>query len=331
MTNRNLAFLGAALLLVGLFTPIVTFPLVGSVNLFNNGSNVIAIMVMGLAAVSAALVAKERLGDVIWPGIAASGLLLYVFVRLQYVLSQMRENVRTELQGNPFAGIAQSALGSIQLQWGWLVLAAGAGLVVYLGFQARKAEGAALLSMSDNTARAVAGLSLVLLLLAPLWDLVVKPGTEEPRLTGTGPAAPPGSTSSTAATDDARALTSEKTAYINQHLRLYELDARYYDSILDGRIPGVRFKIKNDGNRTLNRVTVRVVFYDARGNAISEQEYNPVLVSAYNVGSDNTPLRPNYIWQQERDRFFSAHNVPTEWATGRATATITDIEFGPNQ
>jgi hypothetical protein len=91
----------------------------------------------------------------------------------------------------------------------------------------------------------------------------------------------------------------------------------------------VDFKIQNNGDRTLNKVTVRVIFFDAAGTPISEEEYHPVVVSAYSIG-DNTPLRPHYIWQQESDKFYEAKNVPSEWAEGKATATITEIEFGPN-
>ena len=90
------------------------------------------------------------------------------------------------------------------------------------------------------------------------------------------------------------------------------------------------FKIKNNGNRTLNGVTVRVVFYDSAGKPISEEEYNPVIVSSYNFGDDNKPLRPNYIWQDEADKFYAAKSVPSEWEVGKASATITDIDFAPN-
>lgn len=329
MNNKNFAFAGAALLFVGLFMPIVSLPIVGNVNLFNNGSNITAIGIAVLAGIALALAVKDRLRDLIWPGAAAAAVLAYVFVRLQYGMMQMREQVSSQLQDNPFAGLAQAALGSVQLQWGWLVLGAGAGLLLYAGFSARKEE-AAEFEGADGTTKAVIGLSAILLLIAPAMDLIggsllarsqsSAARQADGQLTG----APAVTAESSGA--DAR----ERAAYITQHLRLYEVETRYYDSILDGRVPGVRFKIQNNGTRTLNRVTVRVVFHNAEGNAISEQEYNPVLVSQYNYGGDNTPLRPNYIWQQDSDRFFVANNVPSEWQTGRATATITDIEFGPD-
>lgn len=43
-------------------------------------------------------------------------------------------------------------------------------------------------------------------------------------------------------------------------LRHYDLEAKYYESRLDGTVPGIDFEIKNTGNRTLNRVKVRLVF-----------------------------------------------------------------------
>jgi len=38
-------------------------------------------------------------------------------------------------------------------------------------------------------------------------------------------------------------------------------------------------------------------------------------------------LRPNYIWQQVDDQFYTAKSVPSEWKPGNAQATITEVEF----
>jgi hypothetical protein len=328
MNSKNLAFLGAGVLVAGLFTPIVTMPIVGDVNLFNNGTNLIGIDLLVLAALAALLAAKDRLRDVMWPGIAASGILVYEFGALQVRLSHLRDSVAKELQGNPFAGIAQGAVSAIQLQWGWLVLALGAGLVVYAAISTSRDEETPSVNLRDGTSRGVAALSLLLLLFAPAWDLFNRSPNTSTNVTRTD-AAP----LNTNAADAARSATSEgptaeEAAYVKDNLRLYDLHAKYFDSMLDGRVPGVDFKIQNNGNRTLNKVTVRVVFYDAGGNAISEEEYTPVLVSEYSIG-DNTPLRPHYIWQQESDKFYEAKNVPSEWAEGKASATVTEIEFAP--
>ncbi|MBM4031799.1 MAG: hypothetical protein FJ291_08455 [Planctomycetes bacterium] len=95
-------------------------------------------------------------------------------------------------------------------------------------------------------------------------------------------------------------------------------------------MPGVEFKLRNRGNRTLKHVEVTVYFMDAAGKVISEEDYHPVLVSESSfVMERGKPLKPNYIWQMERGKFYQAKNVPDEWSEGSAVAEITDIEIVP--
>jgi hypothetical protein len=122
------------------------------------------------------------------------------------------------------------------------------------------------------------------------------------------------------------ALLKRKQDYI-KNLEIYDFKAQYRDSLLDGRIPGVEFKIKNKGTETLDEVKVTVYFKDAKGNTIAEENYYPVLVSKFNITSDNKPLKPNYIWQMERGKFYTAKSVPSEWKEGAAEIRITDLQF----
>lgn len=122
------------------------------------------------------------------------------------------------------------------------------------------------------------------------------------------------------------AVFEEKQAYIG-NVVLYDLAAKRYDSFLDKNIPGVEFKLRNNGDRTLKRVQVTVYFKDAAGAVIAEEEYNPVLVTEFSFGGDNKPLRPNYIWQMEHGKFYKADSVPSEWEEGSVSARITDLEF----
>jgi hypothetical protein len=327
MTNRNLIFAGSGLLAVGLFLPIVTLPILGTVNLFGNGGNLNAIALLVLAALAGGLALKDRLAEALWPGLGAAGILLYGFVRLQYAISQMRASL-DDLADNPFAGLVQGAMSSVQLQWGWLILAAGVGLIIYGAFRSRPPG--KLFVFPDKIARGVAAASAAALLIAPGMDLIGTIGakdaaTPDDVATARGPAV---DAPAAGAGNEAR-VDQEEAAYIARHLQVYELNAKYFDSILDGRVPGVTFKVKNNGDRTLNRVKVRVVFQDAEGNPIAEEEYTPVLVSSYSYGDGNRPLRPNYISQQDRGNFWAAKSVPSEWQAGRAVATITEIEFAP--
>lgn len=122
------------------------------------------------------------------------------------------------------------------------------------------------------------------------------------------------------------ARAKENAAYID-NVKLYDLKAGYFESILDGKVPGVTFKLKNDGTKTLNRVKVAVYFKDMNGSIIAEESYLPVFVSNYSFRTDNKPLKPGYIWQIERGKFYSAKSVPSEWAEGSVGAKIIEIEI----
>ena len=134
-------------------------------------------------------------------------------------------------------------------------------------------------------------------------------------------------TSATPASAPSQLEASEERAR-REYIRLvdlYDFQAKYYESVLEGRVPGVDFKLRNHGNRTLKTVEVTVYFRDRNGNVISEENYFPVNTSSWMEPSK--PLKPNYIWQMERGRFYSAKEVPDEWQEGNALARVTDLEF----
>jgi len=121
------------------------------------------------------------------------------------------------------------------------------------------------------------------------------------------------------------ASLEKKQAYVDK-IKLYDFTAKYFSTYLDNRVPGVNFKIKNDGDETLNRVKVTVYFKDSSNKTIAEEDYAPVLVNEFSLG-DNKPLKPNYIWQMESGKFYTAKSVPNEWQEGNATIKVTDFEF----
>lgn len=115
-------------------------------------------------------------------------------------------------------------------------------------------------------------------------------------------------------------------AYITESLELYDVSANYKKSY-SGTVAGVNFKIKNTGERSLDSVEVTVYFKDASGNRIAEEDYHPVAVSKYSMSGNNKPLKPGYIWQLEKDKFYPAEQVPSEWKEGSIDASITEIRF----
>ncbi len=108
-------------------------------------------------------------------------------------------------------------------------------------------------------------------------------------------------------------------------IKISEVKAKFYDSLIDGKIPGITFKLKNTGDKTLSLVEVTVYFLDKDGNPIHEEQYYPVNSEA--SFRPTTPLKPNYIWRIERGKFYQAKSVPKEWKKGKVKVEITDVNF----
>lgn len=123
---------GAATLFVGVFLPIVSLPIVGAQNYFQNGrgDGTILLVIAGIALL--ATLAK-RFTWVSIAGIVSLALLGYTFIVFRSRIAEMRAAMERDLADNPFRGIGEAMMQSVQLQWGWAVLVVGALLLCAAG------------------------------------------------------------------------------------------------------------------------------------------------------------------------------------------------------
>lgn len=124
---------------------------------------------------------------------------------------------------------------------------------------------------------------------------------------------------------EAPETTAAKQSYISNHLVLFEVEAKHIKTYEHDRVPAIRYAIKNNGSETLTKIRVTVFFLDKQGIPFDEEEYLPVLVSDYNIG-DSRPLRPNYTFRMDRNRWMTVDRLGDEWG-GEIEIKITDIEF----
>jgi hypothetical protein len=115
-----------------------------------------------------------------------------------------------------------------------------------------------------------------------------------------------------------------KTDYFSK-IEIFEFEARIFNksSYSDGT-PGVKFALKNNGDKTLSDVDVIVYFLDSDGRPIAEETFYPVSSGIY-CYTNCDPLKPNYVWRQG-DKFYSIDTLGPEWS-GEATIEIKDIQF----
>ncbi len=131
--KQAIAIIGAILLFLGVFTPIVSVPFFGALNYFHNGEGD-GVIVLVLAAVTVPL-ALVKLYRGLWlTGGGSLAVLAFTFINFLSKMTELRSSMDKDLAGNPFAGLGQAVLGSVQLQWGWAVLIIGACLVIAAPF-----------------------------------------------------------------------------------------------------------------------------------------------------------------------------------------------------
>lgn len=120
---------GSVVLFLGVFAPILSAPIVGNLNYFQNGKGD-GVLIIVFAVVSLVLTVTRRSRGLWVTGLGSLGMLVVTFINFQMKLSEMKTKVGSDLSDNPFKGLADLAVQSVQIQWGWAVLVVGAGMLI---------------------------------------------------------------------------------------------------------------------------------------------------------------------------------------------------------
>lgn len=134
-----LAVTAAVILVIGTFTPMVSVPFIGGIDYFRDGYADGYILLI-MAGLSAALAVAGRWKQVLVPALGSLAAILWTFLGVQDTIAQARSGAPAELTGNPHEGLAASVMASIQWEWGWVLLFAGSGLLVYSAARRDRSE-----------------------------------------------------------------------------------------------------------------------------------------------------------------------------------------------
>jgi hypothetical protein len=127
--QSGLGFLGSIILFLGVFAPVVSVPIAGAMNYFQNGvADGSIVMVAGI--ISAILTARRKFWPLWISGGIALGCVLVTFGMFKYKMAQLRTSMSHDLKDNPFADLARVAVDAVQLQWGLPLLAIGAAMIL---------------------------------------------------------------------------------------------------------------------------------------------------------------------------------------------------------
>jgi hypothetical protein len=131
--QQLVGFGGAILLLIGVFLPVISAPIVGAISLINNGQGDGSVILI-LAIITIILVFVNKV-ELLWIPAGLSGLILVLdFYHMSSRISRMKEEMTSQMQGNMFGGLAEAMMSTVQLQYGWVVLAIGCVLLILAPF-----------------------------------------------------------------------------------------------------------------------------------------------------------------------------------------------------
>lgn len=128
-----IGFGGGILLLLGIFLPIVSMPIVGSVSIFSSG-RVDGYILLGLTIVSLFFVFQNTLRLLKFTSVISLLMVLISFVYVVLKVNNLKGDLAKDLEGNPFGGLAQAMASTVQIQYGWVFLFIGSLLLVYVAF-----------------------------------------------------------------------------------------------------------------------------------------------------------------------------------------------------
>ena len=87
-------------------------------------------IVLVLAVISLVLVLAKKYKGLWFTGVGNLGVMLFTFINFQSKMSEAKAHMEVQLAGNPFRGLTDMAMQSVQLQWGWALLIVGVALLM---------------------------------------------------------------------------------------------------------------------------------------------------------------------------------------------------------
>lgn len=124
-TRLVLGVTGSSMVMLGVFAPLVSIPIIGSMNWFASGKgDGVLVLVLGLVSLFLTLIARYR--GLFYTGVGIVGFLAFFVLSFNARLSTLKHNMDGGLAGR----LAEAATSVIQIQWGAGMLLVGAILVI---------------------------------------------------------------------------------------------------------------------------------------------------------------------------------------------------------
>lgn len=137
---KSLGMIGGGVLALGCFMPVLSVPIMGNITYIANGGGD-GLLVLIAAAAGAYFSHRESRKGMLISGFIAAAIMLFTVINIQVRISQMKAEMAKSIDGMPegmdnmLSGLGEALAQSVQMQWGWVILMIGVGLLLYAGFK----------------------------------------------------------------------------------------------------------------------------------------------------------------------------------------------------
>ncbi|UIJ76955.1 sulfite exporter TauE/SafE family protein [Acinetobacter sp. SH20PTE14] len=131
--QQLIGMIGGVVLLLGIFLPVVSMPIMGSISVFSSG-RVDGYILLGLAIISLILSFINNLKPLRITGGVSLAMIVFGFIYILFKLNNLKSDVADKLKDNPFGDMAQAMMSTVQIQYGWVFLFIGSLMLVYAAF-----------------------------------------------------------------------------------------------------------------------------------------------------------------------------------------------------
>jgi hypothetical protein len=135
--RKIVGLIGSTVLLIGSICPIVSLPVVGSVNYLHNGRGD-GLLIIAIAIASAYFALTSRYVQLRRTGLAALAVISTTLWMFQIKIGEIKASLERDLADNPFRGLADLAFSSVRLEWGWVLLIGGSMTLITLSCLVKK-------------------------------------------------------------------------------------------------------------------------------------------------------------------------------------------------
>ena len=129
--RKIIGLIGAALLVIGAFCPILKVPFLGTISYFGTSGGYDGMYIIILAVLSLALILYDKSYRMLWiTGGIPIAMVVYTVITFQSKVNEVKAQIDTELKNNLFKGVIDMMIQSVQLQFGIAVIGIAAVMLI---------------------------------------------------------------------------------------------------------------------------------------------------------------------------------------------------------